>query len=68
MRTVIEYGVNGYPLINFLKKEEEAAKRNQLLVSSSRDYVISNDGNQVNFCVLHCHAGSILVVLFALNL
>ncbi|KAF3431259.1 hypothetical protein FNV43_RR25989 [Rhamnella rubrinervis] len=34
-RTVIEYGVNGYPFtperINFLKEEEEAARRNQTL-------------------------------------
>ncbi|KAF3431258.1 hypothetical protein FNV43_RR25988 [Rhamnella rubrinervis] len=59
-RTVIEYGVNGYPFtperINFLKEEEEAAKRNQtlssILVSSSRDYVISNNGNQVPVCEL----------------
>lgn len=63
-RIVAEHGVNGYPFtaerINFLKEEEEAAKRNQtlssVLVSSSRDYLISNDGNQVVniFSLLHC--------------
>lgn len=52
---VMEYGVDGYPFtcerINFLKEEEEAAKRNQslssILISRSRNYVVSNNGNQV---------------------
>lgn len=56
-KAVIEYGVNGYPFtpekINLLIEEEEEAKRNQtlssVLVTSSRDYVISNDGKQVHF-------------------
>lgn len=57
VRIVREYGVDGYPFslerLNFLKEEEEAAKKNQslssVLVSSSRDYLVSNDGNQVDF-------------------
>jgi nucleoredoxin len=54
--TVMEHGVDGYPFnldrLNFLKKQEENAKKNQtissILVSSSRDYVISNDGKKVD--------------------
>ncbi|XP_010243057.1 PREDICTED: probable nucleoredoxin 1 [Nelumbo nucifera] len=50
-----EYGVEAYPftseIINQLKEEEEAAKKEQslrsILVSSSRDFLISNDGNKV---------------------
>eukprot|EP00258_Populus_trichocarpa_P008694 XP_002314536.3 probable nucleoredoxin 1 [Populus trichocarpa] len=50
--TVKEHGVDGYPFnldrLNFLK---ENAKKNQtissILVSSSRDYVISNDGKKI---------------------
>uniref|UniRef100_A0A2K1YPP0 protein-disulfide reductase n=1 Tax=Populus trichocarpa TaxID=3694 RepID=A0A2K1YPP0_POPTR len=53
--TVMEHGVDGYPFnldrLNFLKKQEENAKKNQtissILVSSSRDYVISNDGKKI---------------------
>lgn len=56
-RIVTEYGAVAYPFtpekINFLKEEEEAAKQNQtlssILVSSSRDYLITNDGKQVYF-------------------
>ncbi|EXB82584.1 putative nucleoredoxin 1 [Morus notabilis] len=52
---VMEYGVDGYPFtcerINFLKEVEEATKRNQslssILVSRSRNYLVSNNGNQV---------------------
>jgi nucleoredoxin len=48
--------VDGYPFnldrLNFLKEQEENAKKNQtissILVSSSRDYVISNDGKKVD--------------------
>lgn len=55
VRLVSEHGVNAYPFtseqIKHLKEKEEEAKRNQtissILVSDSRDYVISNDGNQV---------------------
>jgi nucleoredoxin len=54
--TVMEHGVDGYPFnldrLNFLKEQEENAKKNQtissILVSSSRDYVISNDGKKVD--------------------
>ncbi|XP_059447545.1 probable nucleoredoxin 1 isoform X2 [Corylus avellana] len=50
-----EYGVEGYPFteerIKELKDQEEAARRNQsltsLLVTSSRDFVISPSGNRV---------------------
>ncbi|KAM6562216.1 hypothetical protein CsatB_022214 [Cannabis sativa] len=52
---VLEYGVDAYPFsrerIDFLKEQEEEAKRNQnlssILVSSSRNYLLSKDGNQV---------------------
>ncbi|PON35925.1 DnaJ-like [Parasponia andersonii] len=52
---LIEHGVDGYPFtrerIEFLKEQEEAAKRNQtlssILVSTSRKYLLSKDGNQV---------------------
>ncbi|XP_062159007.1 probable nucleoredoxin 1 [Alnus glutinosa] len=55
VRIVREYGVDGYPFsaerIEFLKEEEEAAKKNQslssILVSGSRDYLVSNDGNKI---------------------
>ncbi|KAK9935484.1 hypothetical protein M0R45_022586 [Rubus argutus] len=56
---VMEYGVDGYPFtaekINLLKEQEEAAKKDQsltsLLVSSSRDYLISVDGKMMKtFC------------------
>ncbi|KAK2977507.1 hypothetical protein RJ640_016135 [Escallonia rubra] len=50
-----EYGVKGYPFtperIKEIKEEEAAARRNQslrsILVSSSRDFVISADGKKV---------------------
>ncbi|KAJ6771477.1 THIOREDOXIN [Salix koriyanagi] len=53
--TVMEHGVDGYPFnldrLNFLKEQEENAKKNQtissILVSRSRDYVISNDGKKI---------------------
>ncbi|KAI5573027.1 hypothetical protein BDE02_10G051200 [Populus trichocarpa] len=55
VRHVKEHGVDGYPFnldrLNFLKEQEENAKKNQtissILVSSSRDYVISNDGKKI---------------------
>ncbi|KAJ6431308.1 hypothetical protein OIU84_018739, partial [Salix udensis] len=55
LSTVMEHGVDGYPFnldrLNFLKEQEENAKKNQtiisILVSSSRDYVISNDGKKI---------------------
>ncbi|XP_059447905.1 probable nucleoredoxin 1 [Corylus avellana] len=51
-----EYGVEGYPFteerIKELKDQEEAARRNQslrsLLVTRSRDFVISPSGNRVS--------------------
>lgn len=57
---VMEHGVDGYPFtlerINVLKEEEEAAKRNQtlssILVSRSRNYVVSNNENQVKIFVI----------------
>ncbi|PNX76182.1 putative nucleoredoxin 1-like protein, partial [Trifolium pratense] len=50
-----DYGAEGYPFtserVQELKDQEEEAKRNQslrsLLVSRSRDFVISSDGNKI---------------------
>ncbi|KAL2903286.1 putative nucleoredoxin 1-2 [Bienertia sinuspersici] len=55
VQLVMEYEAQAYPFtperINQLKEEEEEAKRNQnlqtLLVSGSRDYVITNDEKKV---------------------
>nr|DAD30920.1 TPA_asm: hypothetical protein HUJ06_009771 [Nelumbo nucifera] len=55
VQIVRDYGAEAYPFtperIKLLKEEEEAAKQNQtlrsILASSSRDFVISNDGNKV---------------------
>lgn len=55
VRIIGEYGVDGYPFtserINFLKEEEENAKKNQslstILVHGSRSHLVSNDGNEV---------------------
>ncbi|XP_022141845.1 probable nucleoredoxin 1 [Momordica charantia] len=55
VRLVSEHGVNAYPFtaeqIKLLKEEEKEAKRNQtissILVSTSRNYLISNDGNRI---------------------
>ncbi|KAJ8648330.1 hypothetical protein MRB53_001353 [Persea americana] len=52
---VMEYGVEAYPFspekLKEITEEEEAARRNQslgtLLVTRSRDFLISNDGNKV---------------------
>lgn len=52
-----EYGVEGYPFtqekIKEMKEEEERAKREQslksILVTKSRDYVVSSDGNKVTY-------------------
>ncbi|KAF3431257.1 hypothetical protein FNV43_RR25987 [Rhamnella rubrinervis] len=71
-RIVMEYGVDGYPFnverINFLKEEEEAAKQNQtlssILVSSSRDYLVSNDGNRVPVSELE---GKLVGLYFSMN-
>ncbi|XP_073104108.1 probable nucleoredoxin 1-1 isoform X1 [Elaeis guineensis] len=70
---VREYGSEGYPFtpekINKLKEDEEAAKREQtlqtVLVSPSRDYLISNDGNkQVSVSELE---GKIVCLYFTIN-
>ncbi|XP_048322845.2 probable nucleoredoxin 1 [Ziziphus jujuba] len=71
-RIVTEYGVDAYPFtperINFLKEQEEAAKQNQtlssILVSSSRDYLISNDGKQVPVSELE---GKLVGLYFSMN-
>lgn len=55
VRVILEYGAEAYPFsperIQKLKEQEEEAKRNQslksLLVSQSRDYVITSDGKKV---------------------
>ena len=55
VEAVRDYGSGAYPFtlekINKLKEDEEAAKREQtlqtVLVSPSRDYLISNNGNKV---------------------
>ncbi|CAN1310925.1 Probable nucleoredoxin 1 [Linum perenne] len=62
VKIVRKYGAEGYPFteqkLRFLIEEEENARRNQtlrsLLVSSSRDYLISNDGTKVIrvFCLI----------------
>ncbi|GMN41605.1 hypothetical protein TIFTF001_010834 [Ficus carica] len=69
---VMEHGVDGYPFtrerINFLKEEEEAAKRNQtlssILVSHSRNYVVSNSGNQIPVSELE---GKMIGLYFSVN-
>ena len=56
VETIREYGVEGYPFtsarIQELKDKEEEARRNQslgsILVSHSRDFVISSDGKKVS--------------------
>ena len=53
------YGADAYPFtpesFNFVKEQYEEAKRNQsltsLLVSSYRDYLLSNNGNRVKLLV-----------------
>lgn len=55
VRLVKEYGIEAYPFtaekINDLKEQEERAKREQslksLLVTDSRDFVVSSDGKKV---------------------
>lgn len=56
VRIIKDYGAEGYPFtperLDFLREEEENAKKNQtlssILVSSSRDYLISNGGTKVD--------------------
>ncbi|XP_008792848.2 probable nucleoredoxin 1 [Phoenix dactylifera] len=72
VRAVRDYGSEGYPFtperIAKMKEEEEAAKKNQtlrsVLVSSSRDFVISNSGNKVPVAELE---GKIVGLYFALS-
>lgn len=72
VQVVRDYGSNGYPFtderIEKLKEEEEAAKQNQtlrsLLVSSSRDFVISKDGNKVPVSELQ---GKIVGIFFSIS-
>lgn len=57
-----EYGVEGYPFtsarIQELRDQEEESRRNQsvrsLLVTPSRDFVISSDGKKVSFVTSLC--------------
>ncbi|KAG1342609.1 putative nucleoredoxin 1-1 [Cocos nucifera] len=72
VQAVREYGSEGYPFtlekINKLKEEEEAAKREQtiqtVLVSPSRDYLISNNGNKVSVSELE---GKMVCLYFTIN-
>ncbi|XP_065873638.1 probable nucleoredoxin 1 [Euphorbia lathyris] len=56
VKIIRDYGIEGYPFsqekVEYFKKEEENAKKNQalssILVSGSRDYLISKDGNKVH--------------------
>lgn len=55
VQIITEYGADAHPFtperIEYLKEEDEKARKNQtlatLLVSRSRNFLISNDGNQV---------------------
>lgn len=65
-----EYGVEAYPFspekLNEIKEEEEAARRNQslstLLVTQSRDFLISNDGNKVILFLFFCFLSVLCIV------
>jgi len=56
VETILEYGVEGYPLlpkwVKEIKDREEAAKRDQslksILLSQSRDFVFAADGRKVS--------------------
>ncbi|XP_064966670.1 probable nucleoredoxin 1-2 [Musa acuminata AAA Group] len=70
LRAVAKYGVNGYPFtVNRLYELEAAAKKEQslrsLLVSPSRDYLISNDGSKVAVSDLE---GKIVAFYFWFNI
>ncbi|EEF37006.1 nucleoredoxin, putative [Ricinus communis] len=55
VRFIREYGAEGYPFtperVEYFRQEEENAKKNQtlssILVSSSRDFLISKDGTKI---------------------
>nr|XP_019710017.1 probable nucleoredoxin 1-2 [Elaeis guineensis] len=72
VEAVRDYGSGAYPFtlekINKLKEDEEAAKREQtlqtVLVSPSRDYLISNNGNKVSVSELE---GKIVCLYFTVN-
>ncbi|URE10527.1 Nucleoredoxin [Musa troglodytarum] len=69
-RAVAKYGVNGYPFtVKRYYELEAAAKKEQslrsLLVSSSRDYLISNDGSKVAVSDLE---GKIVAFYFWFNI
>lgn len=63
VQIVQEYGVEGYPFtqekIKELKDQEEAVRRNQslrsILVSRSRDFIISSDGRKVTLNGIACY-------------
>ncbi|KAG2707567.1 hypothetical protein I3760_05G153100 [Carya illinoinensis] len=71
VQIVQEYGVEGYPFtqekIKELKDQEEAVRRNQslrsILVSRSRDFIISSDGRKVPVSELE---GKIVALYFSL--
>ncbi|URE13695.1 Nucleoredoxin [Musa troglodytarum] len=70
LRAVAKYGVNGYPFtVKRYYELEAAAKKEQslrsLLVSSSRDYLISNDGSKVAVSDLE---GKIVAFYFWFNI
>lgn len=58
VKMIRDYGKEGYPFsqekVDFFRMEEENAKKNQtlssVLVSSSRDFLISKDGDKVDIC------------------
>ncbi|KAF5449897.1 hypothetical protein F2P56_030298 [Juglans regia] len=71
VESIQEYGVEGYPFtqekIKELKDQEEAARKNQslrsILVSRSRDFIISSDGRKVPVSELE---GKIVALYFSL--
>ncbi|XP_077236421.1 putative nucleoredoxin 1 [Tasmannia lanceolata] len=71
-KIIREYGAPGYPFtlerMKELREEEEAAKKAQtlrsVLVSSSRDFLISSDGNKVPVAELE---GKMVGLYFSLN-
>ncbi|CAL9188692.1 unnamed protein product [Musa hybrid cultivar] len=70
LRAVAKYGVNGYPFtVKRFYELEAAAKKERslrsLLVSQSRDYLISNDGSKVAVSDLE---GKIVAFYFWINI
>ncbi|CAI0434654.1 unnamed protein product [Linum tenue] len=68
VKIVQKYGAAGYPFteekLNLLIEDQENAKKNQtlssLLVSPTRDYLISNDGTKVWIPVVFLFSGCLL--------